>query len=117
MVPTCQNVSCVTRSDPDVPSDTAGMEPSAVMVIEEECSQLFRSLGRMCVLDVHVGQTDVPTESPEDVPRKSLPPSLMSPGEGELVRTTVTEFPRMDATLGDTYVIGREVMTVRFFPG
>ena len=31
MVPTCQNVSWVTRSEPDVPSDTAGTEPSAVM--------------------------------------------------------------------------------------
>ena len=31
IVPTCQNASCVTRSEPDVPSDTAGTEPSAVM--------------------------------------------------------------------------------------
>ena len=31
IVPTCQNVSCVTRSEPDVPSDTAGSDPSAVM--------------------------------------------------------------------------------------
>ena len=37
-------------------------------VIDEDGSRLFRSLGRMCVLDVHVGQTDVPTESPGDVP-------------------------------------------------
>ena len=45
-------------------------------VIEEDCSQLFRSLRRMfrslrrmCVpqTDVHVGQTDVPTESPEEI--------------------------------------------------
>ena len=69
----------------------------------------------MCVLDVHVGQTDVPTESPGDVPRRSLPPSLMSPGDGALVRMTVTEFPRTDATPGDRYVIGREVMTVPIF--
>ena len=31
MVPMCQNVSCVTRSEPDVPNDTSGTEPSAVM--------------------------------------------------------------------------------------
>ena len=53
--------------------------------IKEDCSRLFRSLGPMCVLDVHVGQTDVPTESPGDVPRRSLPSSPMSPGGGELV--------------------------------
>ena len=61
--------------------------------IEEDRSQLFRSLGRMCVLDVHVGQTEVPTENPGDVPRRSLPPSLMSPGDGRLVRTTAMNFP------------------------
>ena len=53
--------------------------------IEEDCSRLFRSLGRMCVLDVHVGQTDVPTGSAGDVPQRSLPPSPMSPGGGELM--------------------------------
>ena len=40
IVPTCQNVSCVTRSEPDVPSDTAGTEPPAVMEgsdMEEFC--------------------------------------------------------------------------------
>ena len=36
--------------------------------IEEDCSRLFRSLGWMCVLDVNVGQTDVPTGSPGDGP-------------------------------------------------
>ena len=34
--------------------------------VEEDCSRLFGSLGRTCVLDVHVGQTDVPTGSPGD---------------------------------------------------
>ena len=53
--------------------------------IEEEYSRLFRSLGQMCVLDVHVGQTDVPTGSPGDFPWRSFPPSPMSPGGGELV--------------------------------
>ena len=40
MVSTCQNVSCVTQSEPDVPSDTAGTEPSAAMEgsdIEDFC--------------------------------------------------------------------------------
>ena len=144
MVPMCQSVSCVTRSEPDVSSDTSGTEFSAVIegsdiedfclwtdllneedcsisnvgssvdnslcmseqdslsyvdvasigdfdsedsvevidifwrtvfrwvarmsywptFIEGDCSRLFSSLGRMCVLDVHVGQTDVPTGSP-----------------------------------------------------
>ena len=31
MVPMCRNVSCVTRSEPDVSSDTSGTEPSAVI--------------------------------------------------------------------------------------
>ena len=34
------------------------------------------------MLDVHVGQTDFPTGSPGDDPRRNLPPSLMSPGDG-----------------------------------
>ena len=71
------------------------------MVIEEDRSQLFRSLGRVCVLDVHVGQTEVPTDNPGDVPRRSLLPSLMSPGDGELVRTTAMNFPRTSATPGE----------------
>ena len=70
-------------------------------VIDEDCSQLFRSLGRMCVLDVHVGQTDVPTESPGDVPRRCLLPSLMSLGDGELVRMPAMNFPRTSATPGE----------------
>ena len=112
-------------------------------VIEEDCSPLFRSLGRMCVLDVHVGQTDVPTKGPGDVPRRSLPPSLMSPGGGELVssllvplmgkssrrsgltdmghspdmvRTTAMNFPRMDATPGDRCAIDLDMMLVTEFP-
>ena len=36
----------------------------------------------MCVLDVHVGQTDVPTGSPGDDPWRNLLPSPMSPGDG-----------------------------------
>ena len=53
--------------------------------VDEDCSALFRSLGRMCVLDVHVGQMDVPTGSPGDVPRRSLPPMPMSLGDGEML--------------------------------
>ena len=45
----------------------------------------------MCVLDVHVGQTDVPTERPGDVPRRCLPTSTTSANDGELVETTATE--------------------------
>ena len=53
--------------------------------VQEDCSRLFRSLGRMCVLDVlDVGQTDVPTGRQGDVPRRSLPPSPMSLGDGEM---------------------------------
>ena len=111
--------------------------------VDEDCSRLFRSLGRMCVLDVHVGQTDVPTESPGDVPRRSLLPSPTSPGDGEMslsllvplmgkssrrsghmemghspgmVRTTAMNFPRMDATLGDRCAIDLDMTLVTEFP-
>ena len=50
--------------------------------VDEDCSRLFGSLGRMCVLDVYVGQTEVPTGSLGDDPQMNLPPSLMSPGDG-----------------------------------
>ena len=50
--------------------------------VDEDCSRLFRSLGRMCVLDEHVGQMVVPTGSPGDDPRRNVPPSPMSPGDG-----------------------------------
>ena len=59
-------------------------------VTGEDRSRVFRSLGRMCVLDVHVGQTEVPTESPGDVPRRCLPTSTTSPDDGELVQTIAT---------------------------
>ena len=95
------------------------------------------------MLDVHVGQMDVPTGSPGDVPRRSLPPSPMSPGGGELVssllvplmgkssrrsdltemghspgmvRTTAMNFPRMDATPGDRCAIDLDMMLVTEFP-
>ena len=34
------------------------------------------------MLDVHVGQTDVPMGSSGDNPRRNLPPSSMSPDDG-----------------------------------
>ena len=80
-------------------------------VIDEDCSRLFRSLGRMCVLNVHVGQTDVPTERPGDVPRRCLPPSTTSPNDGELVWTTAMNFPWTSATPGELCR-----MDVRFRP-
>ena len=97
----------------------------------------------MCVLDVHVGQTDVPTGSLEDVPRRSLLSSPMSPGGRELVssllvplmgkssrrsgltemghspgmvRTTALNFPRMDATPGDRCTIDLDMTLVTEFP-
>ena len=36
--------------------------------VDVDCLRLFRSLGQLCVLDMHVGQTDVPTGSPGDDP-------------------------------------------------
>ena len=80
-------------------------------VTDEDHSRVFRSLGRMCVLDVHVGRTDVPTESPGDVPRRCLPTSTTSPNDGELVQTTAMYFPRTSATPGELCT-----MDVRFRP-
>ena len=48
--------------------------------VDVDYLRLFRSLGQLCVLDVHVGQTDVPTGSPGDDPRRNLPPYPMLPG-------------------------------------
>ena len=44
-------------------------------------------------------------------PRRCLPPSLMSPGDGELVRTTAMDFSRTSATPGELCT-----MDVRFRP-
>ena len=49
--------------------------------VDVDCSRLFRSLGQLCVLDMHVGQTNVPTGRLGDDPRRNLPPSPMSPGD------------------------------------
>ena len=39
----------------------------------------------MFVLDVHVGQTEVPTGSLGDDPQMNLPRSLMSSGDGRVL--------------------------------
>ena len=49
--------------------------------VDVDCSRLFRSLGQLCVLDMHGGHTYVPTGRPGDDPRRNLPPSPMSPGD------------------------------------
>ena len=75
------------------------------------------------MLDVHVGQTDVPTGSPGDDRRRNLPPSPMSPGDGGVSLSLMVPlmgkssrrsgnmgighspamcFPRTDATPGES---------------
>ena len=98
----------------------------------------------MCVLDVHVGQTEVPTGSPGDDPRMNLPPSLMSPGDGGVLLSllvppmgnssrrsgsagnghspgmalrTAMCFPRKSSTPGDSCAIDLEFMPVTNSPG
>ena len=59
--------------------------------VDKDCSQLFRSLGWMCVLDVHVGRTEVPTGSLGDDPQMSFPRWPMSPGDvGVLLSPSVS---------------------------
>ena len=50
--------------------------------VDMDCARLFRSLGQLCVLDMHGGHTDAPTRIPGDDPRRNLPLSPMSPGDG-----------------------------------
>ena len=90
--------------------------------VDVDCSRLFRSLRQLCVLDMHGGHTDVPTRRPGDEPRRNLPPSPMSPGDGGVSlsllvprmgkssrRSSITGighspamcFPRRDATPGE----------------
>ena len=111
--------------------------------VDVDCPRLFRSLGQICVLDVHVGQTDVPTGSPGDDPRRNLLPSPMSPGDGGvslslsvplmgkssrrsgitgkghspgMVLTTAMCFPRTDATPGDRCAIDLDMTIATDFP-
>ena len=104
------------------------------MFVDVDCSRLFRSLGQLCVLDMHVGQMDVPTGSPGDDPRRNFPPS---PGDGGVSlsllvplmgrssrRSGITGighspamcFPRRDATPGERYVFGLDITTVPIVP-
>ena len=92
------------------------------MFVDVDCSRLFRSLGQLCVLDMHGGHMDAPTGRPGDDPRRNLPPSPMSPGDGGVSlsllvplmgkssrRSSITGighspamcFPRRDATPGE----------------
>ena len=108
--------------------------------VDVDCSKLFRSLGQLWVLDVHVGQTDIAMGSLGDDPRKNLPPSPMSPGDGGvslslndtrrsvvvgitgkghspgMVLTTAMCFPRTDATPGDRCTIDLYMMIATDFP-
>ena len=88
--------------------------------VDEDCSRLFRCLGRICVLDVHVGQTDVPTGSPGDDPRRNLPPSLMSPGDvGVLLSLSVPlmgKSSRRSGIMGKGHSPGMALMTAMCFP-
>ena len=97
----------------------------------------------MCVLDVHVGQTEVPTGSLGDDPQMSLPRSPMSPGDVGMLLSlsvsvmgntsrrrgsagnghspgmdsmTVMSFPRMSSTPGEMCAVELESMTVMSFP-
>ena len=97
----------------------------------------------MCVLDVHVGQTEVPTVSLGDDPQMNLPRSLMSPGDGRVLLSlwvsqmgnssrrrgsagnghspgmdsiTVMCFPRTSSTPGEMCAVELESMTAMSFP-
>ena len=88
--------------------------------VDEVCLRLFRSLGRICVLDVHVGQTDVPTGSQGDDPRRNLPPSLMSPGDGGVLLSLsvplMGKSSRRSGITGKGHSLGMALMTAMCFP-
>ena len=48
---------------------------SRPVFFDKDCLRLFRSLGRICVLDVHVGQTGVSTVILGDDPQRDFPRS------------------------------------------
>ena len=111
--------------------------PPAVFV-EKDCLRLFWSLGWMCVLDVHVGQTGVPMGSQGDDPQMNFPRSPMSPGDvgvslsvlvspmgntsrrrgsvGKIDSMIVMSFPRKSSTPGEMCVVELESITVMGFP-
>ena len=94
--------------------------------VDKDCSLLFRSLGWICVLDVHVGRTDVPTGSPGDDPRKNLPPCRCRRVTGECLmgkssrRSGITGveqspamcFPRTEANPGEVGTVELGYRTV-----
>ena len=111
--------------------------------VDMDCSRLFRSLRQLCVLDMHGGHTDAPTRRPGDNPRRNLPLSPMSPGDGvsfsllvPLMRKSSRQssitgighslamcFPRRDATPGEINAVevGRRTVwsfsNIDFAPG
>ena len=74
----------------------------------------------MCVLDVHVGQTEVPTGSLGDDPQMNLPRSLMSPGDGRVLlslsASQMGNISRRHGSAGNGHSPGMDSMTVMSFP-
>ena len=74
----------------------------------------------MCVLDVHVGQTKVPTGSLGDDPQMNFPRSPMSPGDvGVLLSLSVSPMgntSRQRGSAGNGHSPGMDSMTVMSFP-
>ena len=65
------------------------------------------------MLDVHVGQMDVHPGSPGDDPRKNLPPSLMSPGDGGVLLSL--SVPLMGKSSRRSGITGKGQLKI--FPG
>ena len=93
--------------------------PPAVFV-DKDCSRLFWILGRMCVLDVNVGQTGVLTGSLGDDPQMNFPRSPMSPGDvGMLLSVSVSPMgntSRRRGSVGNGHSPGIDSMIVMSFP-
>ena len=74
----------------------------------------------MCVLDVHVRQTEVPTGSLGDDPQMSLPPSLMSPCDGGVLLSLsvppMGNSSRQSGSAGNGHSPGMVLMTAMYFP-
>ena len=88
--------------------------------VDKDCLRLFRSLGRMCVLDVHVGQTEVPMGSLGDDPKMNLPRSLMSPSDGRVLLSLsvppMGNSSRRRGSAGNGHSPGMALMTAMCFP-
>ena len=74
----------------------------------------------MCVLDVQVGQTEVPSGSLGDDPRMNLPPSLMSPGDGGVLLSLsvppMGNSSRRSGSAGNGHSPGMALMMAMCFP-